>query len=95
VPYLRQQLAHPNLRLVLLNGRSVLNQVRDVDLAAFQADGDIAFGSHHCQLYVGKGNHVQWLGWSTNLQSSFGVTAAFKDDLASWIRSTYSPERDT
>jgi hypothetical protein len=42
-------------------------------------------------MYVGGGSGVRWVGWSTNLQSSFGVSAAFKLQLAEWLRAHCAP----
>jgi hypothetical protein len=39
-----------------------------------------------CSLFSGRGDSVQVLGWSTNLQSSRGVTREFRNLLASWLR---------
>lgn len=85
VPHLRHQLANENVRLVLLNGRSVIDQVTRTGLAELATVGTIPMVRHRCTVYAGAGESVRWLGWSTNLQSSFGVTRAFKAELSVWL----------
>lgn len=85
VPHLRAQLRHENIRLVLLNGRTVLNQVEGLGLATLTAAGKLPIAATTCTLYSGEAEGVQFLGWSTNLQSSHGVTKAFKTELADWL----------
>lgn len=80
--HLRAQLAHDNVQLVLLNGRQVLDHVLTAGLATLQEVGTIPFNGNMCRLYAGDGSGVRWVGWSTNLQSSFGVSTAFKNHLA-------------
>ncbi len=88
VPHLLEQLRHENIRLVLLNGRSVLDQVQAVGLATLSKEGVLPLGKTTCTLYVGKGEGIRFLGWSTNLQSSRGVSRDFTASLAEWIRAT-------
>jgi hypothetical protein len=92
VPHLRAQLAHDNVRLVLLNGRQVLDQVQAVGLATLDESGTIPLGQRSCRLYVGEGSGVHWVGWSANLQSSFGVSNAFKQRLAASIGELCAPQ---
>ena len=68
----------------------MLNQVVKVGLVQLEDAGSLAFGSSRCELFRGSGSGVKWLGWSTNLQSSFGVTSGFKADLASWVGANYA-----
>jgi len=82
VPHLRAQLARENVRLVLLNGRQVIEQVMHAGLADLIEVGNIPFAHSRCRLFAAAGEGVRWIGWSTNLQSSWGVSAAFKGELA-------------
>jgi hypothetical protein len=85
LPHLRAQLARENIRLVLLNGRAVMTQVGN-DLAKLDKVHELRFGrANRCELYLGTGLGIRWIGWSTNLQSSWGVDADFKQELAEWI----------
>ena len=91
VPHLRTQLARENVRIVLLNGRQVLNQVMAVGLAELTEVGQIPVGGRQCRLYSSVSGGVRWLGWSTNLQSSWGVSKAFKQRLGRWIADATTP----
>jgi hypothetical protein len=92
--YLRAQLARDNVRLVLLNGRQVLDQVLATGLATPEEVGAIPFNGSRCRLYAGDGSGVRWVGWSTNLQSSFGVSTAFKLHLAERLTELCQPTPD-
>lgn len=85
VPHLQAQLRHDNVRLVLLNGRTVLNQVQALGLASLVTAGKLPVGKTTCTLYGGHAEGVRFLGWSTNLQASYGVSKAFKAELARWL----------
>jgi hypothetical protein len=87
VPHLRAQLARENVRLVLVNGRQVLKQVVAVGLVKLEEVGRLPLGTSNCALYVGTEGGIRWVGWSTNLQSSFGVSTAFKQQLGEWLAS--------
>ncbi len=83
--HLCTQLRRENIRLVLLNGRTVLDQVQAVGLADLIPAGELELGRTTCSLYAGSGEGVRFVGWSTNLQSSRGVSNAFKAELAAWL----------
>lgn len=85
VPHLRAQLEHDNVRLVLLNGRSVLKQVVETGLATLEEVDSLARNPYPCRLYYGESRGVRWVGWSTNLQSSPGVSNEFKARLAASV----------
>jgi hypothetical protein len=85
VPHLTTQLVQDNLRLVLLNGRQVLNQVRATGLTTLTELAPIHRTQDTCRVYTGDGGGVRWVGWSTNLQSSRGVSTAFTQQLAERI----------
>jgi hypothetical protein len=86
LPHLRNQLQFGNLRLVLLNGREVLDHVTRIGLARLEAHETLNVSAQlSCLLYWGHGEGVQFVGWSTNLQSSRGVSRDFRDRLAQWL----------
>lgn len=73
IPFLRQQLAQENVRLLLLNGAGIMQ--------AYEAH----FGIHLERVALPNGNRVKIcrgrasakllvIGWNINLQSSFGVS---------------------
>lgn len=90
-PHLRILLAQGNVRLVLLNGRQVIDQVRSLRLAHLEEAGRLAMGNGTCRLYRGTGEDLQWVGWSTNLQSSWGVSGQFRHELGAWLASVCVP----
>jgi hypothetical protein len=91
VPHLRVQLARENVRLVLLNGRQILDQVDALGLADLREVGQLPRPRDTCRLYAGAGGGTQWVGWSTNLQSSWGVTLALKLELGKWLAECSGP----
>jgi len=94
VPHLRAQLSRENVRLVVLNGRQVLTQAEALGLADLTEVGRLPVGATTCRLYTGTGGGVRWLGWSTNLQSSWGVSAAFKQQLGAWLAEVSTTSED-
>lgn len=91
LPHLRAQLDRENVRIVVLNGRQVINHLRSVRLADLDEVGVLPMSTTTCRLYLGQGRGGRWAGWSTNLQSSRGVSRAFKEDLASWVADALGP----
>jgi hypothetical protein len=86
LPHFRSQLQFGNLRLVVLNGREVLDHVTRIRLARLEARGTLEVNAHlSCSLCSGHGQGVRFVGWSTNLQSSRGVSREFRDRLAHWL----------
>lgn len=91
MPHLRAQLARENVSLVLLNGREVLDQVAAVGLAHLEERGHLPVGGRTCRLYAGSGGGIRWVAWSANLQSSWGVSKAFKQELGAWLAEICTP----
>lgn len=86
LPHLQNQLRFGKVRLVILNGRQVLNQITSAGLAKLKLSGTIQRNRGlRCSLYSGGSEGVRFLGWSTNLQSSFGVSRELKSCLARWL----------
>lgn len=89
LPYLRRQLTHLNIRLVLLNGRTVLDHVTTTGLVDLTEVGTMTYHANGAttRLYEGNNEGVTYLGWSVNLQSGRGAnTDWFREKLAEWIR---------
>ena len=72
--FLRQQLLRENVRIVLMNGRTVLNAVHG-RLAELAPCGEVTNGRLTAKLYDGIADGVRYLGWSCNLQSQHGALA--------------------
>ena len=84
VPFLKEQLASENIRLLLVNGSGVINQLQThTDAALDEVDPIIGFGSAKTRLFVGSIiGRIKIVGWSTNIQSSFGVTRDLRIEIA-------------
>jgi hypothetical protein len=81
--FLLTQLRSERIRLLLLNGRSVLTAFQGVLDGRLRRETEtVSDRSVTTQLYTGQIGDVQVIGWSTNLQSSFGVTNVLRAKLA-------------
>jgi len=80
-PHLQRLLGQPNLRVVVLNGRSVIDHVTQLRLCALREVAWIARDRDTRRLLLGQRNGVTYVGWTTNLQSSRGVSRRFLDEL--------------
>lgn len=71
------------MRLLLVNGAGVVRQLRRT-LAENLTEVDRIAGlsRHPARFYAGRINHLRVIGWSTNLQSSWGVTSQLRAKLA-------------
>lgn len=72
-PFLSEQLAHSRIRLLLLNGRGIVNGVAERLGVRLRSVGRQS--GHRAEFFTGEaqsGLHI--IGWSTNLQSSRGVS---------------------
>ena len=84
--HLETLLARSNVHLVLLNGATVVEQLQNIGLARLREVKKIAKGNTTCRLLVGEGHGINYVGWSTNLQTSFGVPNEFKQRLAGEVK---------
>ncbi len=94
VPHLRDQILEGQVRLIVLNGRQVLDQVQAVRLVRLRPTGTIQIGTVRGTLVEGLADGVRYLGWSTNIQSSWGVTSEFRRQLAAWLASAAAPKHE-
>jgi hypothetical protein len=82
---LASQLQRENLGLILVNGAGVLNQLRKSfakDLTLEEVGAITEFAHCDTRLFTGTVfRHVRVVAWSTNIQSSFGVTTALRQEL--------------
>jgi hypothetical protein len=74
LPYLQYLLRHLDLRLLLMNGAQVVNQVAATRLGELEHVDTIPYDDRGSttKLYVGEGNGVLFLGWSVNVQGTPG-----------------------
>ncbi|KAB8140335.1 hypothetical protein F8S13_24190 [Chloroflexia bacterium SDU3-3] len=82
--FLRQQLQSEKIRVLLLNGKSVINafsQTQKIKLR--ELPEMLRHRSAKTQIFVGTGfQDITIIGWTINIQSSFGVSTEFKQMLA-------------
>ena len=83
--FLAGQLQSGNLRLVLVNGNSVWKQMKRSmanELKFNEVEPICGFARCSTRLFVGTVfSHIRVVAWSTNIQSSFGVTTALREEL--------------
>jgi hypothetical protein len=75
------------VRLVLLNGRTVIRQAQHAGLVNLTPAGQLPAGHGPCELFMGAKDGIQFLGWSANLQGN-RVGARYRSRLAAWIKQT-------
>lgn len=82
--FLHEQLSQENISVLLVNGSSVIHQLKQSLGVTFTEQEPIAdYGHHDTRLFTATINDsVSVIAWSTNLQSSFGVSTALKTELA-------------
>lgn len=86
LPYLRQLLSLGNIRIVLLNGRQVIEQIKASRLFELEVCGNLAVNARRtCWLYRGVRGSVMCIGWSSNLQSSWGIRVSFRARLSAML----------
>ena len=83
-PFLIEQLSNENFQLLLVNGMGVVRQLQPmVNVTLDEVDPIVGFGNHDTRLFTGKiCDRVRVIAWSTNLQSSFGVTSELRTEIA-------------
>ena len=74
-PFLAEQLRNEMIELLLLNGRAVINGFATALGAQLSQVATVDGGRTTTAFYAGRYERVRVIGWSTNLQSSFGVTS--------------------
>jgi hypothetical protein len=89
VEFLKTQLASERYRLVIVNGRTVMNVVEAAGITSWKSVG-LALQGPTTHLYVGDRGDQRFLGWSCNLQSQPGARRHI-DALIDFVR-TYADE---
>lgn len=85
-PHLERLLSCSGVRLVLLNGATAVRQVSQAKLAQLDEVGKIPVAGTTYRVLAGEGPGISYLGWTANLQASFGVSNEYKQRLAQMIR---------
>jgi hypothetical protein len=83
--FLRQQLENEQIAVLLLNGRSVIAQLQHAFGIPLAVSHRITSGRLTTELVTGILGRCAIVGWSTNLQSSFGVTGELRRQLADGV----------
>lgn len=84
--FLAWQLAHENIRVVLCNGRSVVEAVDTAGIAAMEQVGTLHYGvdgRSTVKVHVGQANGVTFLGWNPVLHQPLAAEA--RESLAAWV----------
>jgi len=84
VPFVRRQLMTSPIELVLLNGRRVLDEFQLALNSRLEMQVDLlTSGRTSSSLYAGTlPSGIRVIGWSMNLQSSYGITKELRMRLA-------------
>lgn len=88
LPHLRNQLTKSDIPLVVVNGKSVWNQIEFSGMGTPKNIGTLHFGAKKtsCQMLEMTFENVRFVGWTANLQSQNGANSKiFLADLASWL----------
>lgn len=86
-PFLIEQLSNENIELLLVNGMGVVRQLQPtVNTTLDELDPIVGFGQHDTRIFTGTIlDRVRVIAWSTNLQSSFGVTSELRTEIAARV----------
>ncbi len=80
--FLHTQLRSEQIEVLLLNGKGVVDTFQTVLHTQLDQVGTIKDRTVTTKMYLGAFGSVRVIGWSTNLQSSFGVTNSLRAKLA-------------
>lgn len=88
VSFLIEQLETENIQLLLLNGASVIDQfLARTDASLYEVDRITNLGRIKPKLWVGETlQNIKVVGWSTNIQSTWGLTRDLRNEIANRVR---------
>lgn len=96
-PHLQAQLANENIKVVVVNGRSVWNELLENELCKLDSEQNILLGADNhttATLYTGRGLGSHFIGWTCNVQNSHrSLSNQDKTKLADWLSSTINGVR--
>jgi hypothetical protein len=84
LPFVAEELRSGDHALVVVNGRTVMDEVAAAGLVEWTTDRVLA-GPPAARLCVGESAGVRYAGWSCNLQNQPGA-ARLSGQLAEWLR---------
>lgn len=86
INFLKKQLTNENIEILLLNGRSVINEFENSFECNFEKYTKLKEDKLSSEIYKGYlFNKIKLIGWSINLQSSPGVTNTFIETIAQTV----------
>jgi hypothetical protein len=88
VEHLQFQLTSRNISHVIVNGRAVWEEIKRTKTAEFNDVDKIYFGKNltSATLRMGTSGNIKFLGWTVNIQSSYGANAnEFIQRLCEWL----------
>ena len=88
--FLREQLTTGSFRLLLINGTGVVRPFESMMGISLRPAGSVKSSSVEARMSVGRlplGTRV--IAWSVNIQSSLGISKAFRAALACRVRELY------
>lgn len=91
VPILSQQLKQFGFETILLNGSGVTDRLTAAGLVDLHPVGAVASGAVTAKIGISEADGTRWISWSTNLQSSFGVSNSLRTQLADKIKASRQP----
>lgn len=85
--FLRFQLGAYDFKYVLMNGKTVVEQVKSLHLVDLQEVGTVSFGNGDARSKVwrGEADGKIFLGWNFNIQRH-ETTERNKEDLTNWLK---------
>lgn len=92
--FLRRQLSEEHITTLLLNGSSVIHTFSHAYQVSLREVRVIEDRSVRCRILASVGPRgIAVVGWSTNLQSSFGVTRELRNLLAEAVAQAVAEQR--
>ncbi len=91
--FLRFQLSAYDFKIVLMNGKTVIEQVQKLHLVDLEEVGSISFGNGEARSKVWRGQLGEkiFLGWNLNIQRH-ETTERNKSDLTNWLKTQIDPQ---
>ena len=95
--FLRWQLTHSNVSVVLINGASVVDGLLDAglvsDMAEDRLDYPVKEGTGHLRVFRGASDGIRFVGWNRPLAGALPDPA--RDALAEWVAASLPPAPGT
>lgn len=91
--FLKTQLERESIKTLLLNGRRVMTEFAQSLKCELQVKRELQGANGRVQLVTGNyQDKMRIIGWSVNIQSSFGVTQELRAAVADFVRESVANE---